>query len=107
MKPWEETWDTDGETIYLRGEDGERVRPFARVYEPEENGDAWSQERAQLAALAPKMARMLRALEWTLGDDGFSPCPTCGAGAKTEHAADCKLKKLLLEIEGTLIDGAS
>jgi hypothetical protein len=58
-KPWEENWDTDGETIYLRGEDHERVEPFARIYEPQEDGDSWAQDRAELAAAAPEMARQL------------------------------------------------
>jgi hypothetical protein len=102
-KPWEEDWATDGETLYLRGEDHERVRPFARLYEPLENGDGWAEERAELAALAPNMARMLWALEWSAGDYRGDACPSCLNKPKSGHAPDCKLQKLLGEIEATLI----
>ena len=59
--------------------------------------------RARLAALAPRMARMLRALEWEgrRSDDywagDYVQCPRCEGC--DEHRPDCELAALLVEFE--------
>lgn len=64
MKPWEERWDTDGETVYLADEDGARIKWWCRVEEPDVLG-TWPEECAQLAAAAPDLVRAIGAwMEW-------------------------------------------
>lgn len=58
-KPHEENWDCDGSTLYVAGEDGERIRWFASVEEPMHENDSWAQDRANLAKFAPVFARAL------------------------------------------------
>jgi hypothetical protein len=69
--PWDETWATDGLSLYVAGEDGERISQFARVDEPLKDGDSWAQDRAELAAAAPEMARQL--LELLTGPMAHEP----------------------------------
>lgn len=57
-------------------------------------------QRARLATLAPRMARLLRSLENSGGDrDGDARCPKCGAYAPHDaHYDNCELGAVLGEL---------
>lgn len=77
MKPWEETWTSDGESIRRVGDGHFRLDAVGVGAE--------SEARAKLAAAAPEMARLLLELE-AVSDYYESKCPVCGAVADIHHA---------------------
>jgi hypothetical protein len=89
--PWDETWATDSLSLYVAGEDGERIWQFARVDEPLENGDSWAQDRAELAAAAPEMARQL--LELLTGPMAADPVLRTSWSQKRFDAMRAVLRK--------------
>ena len=92
MKPHEETWVRSGAEIDTTpGCDA--VADFANGFGGPRPGDI---PRAQLAAQAPAMARMLLSLQWSAGDNGCE-CPSCGEiiGSKDTHDPDCALVAVL------------
>lgn len=91
-KPHEEEWSVDGSEIFIAprntlaeffsGEEREARRADGSV--PERDT-----ERAQLAAQAPAMARLLLANEWV-----FDHCIGCN-GQFPDHEVDCEFVAVL------------
>lgn len=114
MKPWEETWTTDGDgVIYAEPntpaarlpsrfawEQATNFGAFGNLREPGGGFNATDEDnaRAELASAAPDMARVLLAIEWE-GSDDFVLCPCCKSRAAglpdRQHAADCALDAAL------------
>jgi hypothetical protein len=99
MKPWEETWEAQRYVIEMAGDAGRKLGEFI-----DDNDDpGWpscDRDRAQLAAQAPAMARLLLELQWISqeSDEGYLPpqCMVCEAYQEsTEHAPDCELMAVL------------
>lgn len=94
MKPWEETWKAHWDSDYsvnLRTTEGRTVGTFGA-------GGPEGVARAELAAAAPDMARVLLAVEWAGrssqgGDDGM--CPACDRWKERGHMPDCALDAAL------------
>jgi hypothetical protein len=82
MKPHEETWTADADTVV--GPDGAAVATFWATHADE----ASFLERTKLAAAAPDLVRALLAVEWS-GDASASRCPGC-LGVKPGVAAYTK-----------------
>ncbi len=85
MKPWEETWrQSEAYPEDVFGREGGDI-----LFEGVECSDqAHSHARAQLAAAAPEMARLLLELEWD-----HAECNICGG--THEHESDCRLVAVL------------
>lgn len=94
--PWTwETWDgqlhdaTGCKVIDAIDEDGRKARAYIR-----------SPLARELIRLAPEMAALLRALEWT-ESDGLSVCPSCGHRDDNGHLGSCTLASLLAALDAT------
>jgi hypothetical protein len=97
-KAWEETWEAQRYVVEMAGDAGHHLGQFVDdVDDPEQ--PSCDRDRAQLAAAAPEMARLL--LE--LYRPGWVPhvCPECSAKVYAnhdeyeEHDADCRLVAVL------------
>lgn len=114
-EPWEEWWMTERTTedVYVRHADGMRSTIFVSEGDCTREAKLQAEARAKLAAMAPRMARLLLKLEWVDTSDGEyrERCPSCQccttlppvpgqAGIPFrphpgEHAADCELVAVL------------
>ena len=88
-RPHEETWVAEGNNISTQGPQAKLSIAFCA---PDDLG-----ARAQLAAQAPAMARLLLEFQWSdLDIYGDSICPSCGNYRKLGlHAEDCALGRVL------------
>jgi hypothetical protein len=86
-KPWEETWEWNGEDVR---------DPVARVAVLR---GPTSDEVGKLAAAAPEMARLLLSLEWADGHWSVNHrgggCLSCGSARDEGHREDCRLVAVL------------
>ncbi len=97
MKPWEETWTAQRYVIEMADE-AHRGRSLGQFIDDDDDPEnpSCDRDRAQLAAAAPEMARLLltRADNTDSGrDDVDWYCFACHQGGG--HAPDCRLVAVL------------
>lgn len=101
-KVWEETWVQQRYVVEMAGDSGRHLGQFVDD-EDDPDDPGCDRDRAQLAAAAPEMARLLLELEWAGGftypyDTGTtSCCPVCTAEPSEGHEKDCKLVAVLVK----------
>lgn len=92
IPPWEETWTADGDLVvgpsFKADFEGDPLDP---------NDYVAAEARAELAAQAPAMARLLLQLEWK-GESSFGSgecCVDCGGLKERGHVKECELVPVL------------
>ena len=91
MRPYEETWSA--KEVVVARDDGKWIARFSPS--PGESPDVEA-ARAQLAAQAPAMARLLLEMEWAanLGHNTYG-CALCQRDPSAGHDPDCALVAIL------------
>lgn len=98
-KVLEETWEVQRYVVEMKGDAGRQLGTFIDDADAPE-WPSCDRDRAQLAAAAPEMARLLIEVQWAgvltyQYEGGGDPCcPVC-EGEEPRHEPDCKLVAVL------------